>query len=541
MKKALLLMALLPFLSFGQNYFAEDFETTTDLATAGWTLYNDANTPQGGYATIITDAWNIVGWTAEAGNNTASTTSWFTPTATADRWMVTPAIVLPADANASMTFKIRSHDDGIYADGYALKVSTTGTAKGDLSTDLLVVDNAVNDLIANVATTTVDLSAYNGQTIYLAWVNTHTDGNLLSVDDISIDGGCGGVANLTFDAFTSSTADISWDNSGDFEIEYGEFPYTQGGGGTAATVTAGDTYTLSSLMEGTSYNVFIRQNCGGGDFGGWSEVVVGTIINPITSFPYSEGFEPAANQALLLNLGIGFAGAGAWVFGGDDLTDGDTTNDFAYDGVNYFFSNNTSATTDADAWLYIGPFNLETAQEYTFSFQQKNFAASSATRPNKDLEVSVATTNDNTTDTVILTLDDLDNIDYVQRDATHQPATTGNYYFGIHDKSSFLAAATEANSVIIDALSISSTLSLEDFSKISTAIYPNPTVREFTIDFSDFNDTSNIAISVSDLNGRLVKQFKVQDSYNVSDLSAGTYILKITDGSSYFVQKLVKK
>jgi len=541
MKKTLLLLTLLPLLSFSQNYFGEDFETITDLTTAGWTLYNDTNTPQGGYATIITDAWNIVGWTAEAGNNTASTTSWFTPAATADRWLVSPAIALPAGANASLTFKIRSHDDGNFADGYTLKISTTGTAKADLSTDLLTVPNAPNDIIANVATTTVDLSAYNGQTIYLAWVNTFNDGNLLSVDDISVDGGCGGVANLTFDTFTSSTADISWDNTGDFQIEYGEFPYAQGGAGTIATVTAGNAYNFTSLSAGTSYNVFVRQDCGGGTFGGWSEVLIGTTPDPISIFPYDEGFEPDANQALLLNLGISFAGPGTWNFGGDDLTDGDTTNDFAYEGTNYFFANNTSATTDADAWMYVGPFALMDNEEYVFSFWQRNFQASSATIPNKDLEVAVATTTDNTTDTVILTLDNLDNIDYVPHEAMYTAPTGGNYYFGFHDKSSFLASATAANSIIIDALSISSNLSVDDFNKISTSIYPNPTSREFTIDFSDFSDTSNINITVSDLNGRLIKRFKVQDSYDISGLSSGTYILNISDGSSYFVQKLVKK
>lgn len=540
MKRTLLLLTFLPLFSFGQNYFNEDFETITDLAAEGWTLYNDTNTPQGGYATIITDAWNIVGWTAENGNNTASTTSWFSVPAAADRWLVTPAITLPAGANASLTFKIRSHDTGAFADGYTLKVSTTGTAKADLSTDLLVVANAPNDIIANVSTTTVDLSAYNGQTIYLAWVNTHNDGNLLSLDNISIDGGCGGVANLAFDAFTATTADITWDNTGDFEIEYGEFPYTLGSGGSTASVTAGNSYSFTGLSEGTSYNVFVRQDCGG-EFGGWSEVVIGTGLEPISVFPYSQDFEPAANQALLLNLGVSFAGAGNWSFGIDDTTDGDTTNDFAFDGVSFFFSNNTSTTTDADAWIYLGPFNLNAGVEYTFAFQQRNLSAASGTVPNKDIEVAVATTNDNTTDNIILTLDDLNNTTYEQREAVYTPSSTGTFYFGIHDKSSFLGSATTANVVIVDAVSISSTLSIDDFSAILTSVYPNPAVDKFKIDLSALSDLSKISISVSDINGRLVKQFRVEDSYDVSDLSAGTYILKITDGSSYFVQKLIKE
>ena len=187
MKTKLLLLFLLPFMSFSQNYFSENFETIIDLSAGGWTLYNDSNTPQPDYASIFPDAWGVVEWNAEGGNITASTTSWFTPAAIADRWLVTPAIVIPNDANASLTFKIRSHDDGPFADGYTLKISTMSSAKADLSTDLLVVPNAVNDIIANIEATTVDLSAYNGQTVYLAWVNTFNDGNLLSVDDISVD------------------------------------------------------------------------------------------------------------------------------------------------------------------------------------------------------------------------------------------------------------------------------------------------------------------------------------------------------------------
>ncbi|MEW4925343.1 choice-of-anchor J domain-containing protein [Algibacter sp. 2305UL17-15] len=539
-KKLLLFLAFLPLLSFGQTLFSEDFETITDLPTEGWTLHNDSNTPNGTYATIFTDAWAIFGWAEENGNTTASTTSWFNPAGVADRWLVTPAITIPSGADATLTFKIRSHDDAAFADGYTLKLSTTGATKANLSTDLLTVANAPNDIIANVTTTVVDLSAYAGQTIHLAWVNNFNDGNLLSVDDITVTQGCSIVAGLSFDAFNDTSANISWGNTGDFEIEYGEFPYTQGGGGSTATVTGGSSYSVTGLSGGTSYNVFVRKNCGGGDFGPWGEVIIGTSPSPISSFPYNESFEPDANQALLLNFGINFAGTGAWNYGVDDTTDGDTTNDFASDGLRYFFSNNTTTTTDADAWLYIGPFNLSNGQEYTFTFQQRNLGVSSSTRPNKDLEVSVATTPDNTTDNIILTLDDLDNIAYQLRQATFAPTTNGNYYFGIHDKSSFLATATVGNSAFIDVINVTSSLSLIDFNKVITSISPNPTSNEFQINFGSLADVRSIDITLSDINGRLVKQFKVQNSYNISDLNTGVYILKITDGLSYHIQKLIK-
>ncbi|MEP5254517.1 MAG: choice-of-anchor J domain-containing protein [Winogradskyella arenosi] len=254
MKKTLLVLFLMPLFTFGQNLFSEDFQVITDLSDEGWTLYNDANTPQPSYATIITDAWNIVGWSAEDGNLVAATTSWFTVPASADRWLVTPGIEIPEGSNATLTFKIRSHDVEPYADGYTLKISTGTSSKADLSTDLLTVAAAENDLIANVATTTVDLSAYNGETIFLAWVDTHSDGNLLSVDDISIDG------VLSVEDFNKvATAIYPNPVSTDFKIDFVSLnDYSSVGvsvidisGRVLKEFSVQDSYDISDLSSGT--------------------------------------------------------------------------------------------------------------------------------------------------------------------------------------------------------------------------------------------------------------------------------------------------
>ncbi len=188
----------------GQVIFQENFQTTTNLATAGWTLYNDTNTPQAGYAAIFPTAWNIVTWNAETPNVTVSTTSWFTPSAAADRWIVTPAIIIPAGAGAvNLSFRIRSHDTD-YPDGYSLKLSTTTNAKTDFTVNLVTVAGAPNTLISATALTTVDLSAYAGQTIRLAWINTSNDKNLLSLDDITVV-----KSTLSNDSYTSSKFSIS--------------------------------------------------------------------------------------------------------------------------------------------------------------------------------------------------------------------------------------------------------------------------------------------------------------------------------------------
>lgn len=168
------------------SIYNESFEEITDLQEAGWTLYNDANIPYGTYSATFPTAWRTIAWTAESGNTVASSPSWFTTLNAADRWLITPAITVPANTKVSLEFFARSHDVSPYDDGFKLKISTTNTTKTSFA-NILTVAHAVNAPIADLtAPYTVDLSAYAGQTIYLAWVNDYTNGNLLSIDDIDV-------------------------------------------------------------------------------------------------------------------------------------------------------------------------------------------------------------------------------------------------------------------------------------------------------------------------------------------------------------------
>jgi hypothetical protein len=187
MKKILFSILMASVMSNAQtSVFTESFEEITDLQSAGWTLYNDTNTPYGTYAAAFPNAWRAIAWTAEAGNTVATSPSWFTTLTAADRWLITPPITVPANSTVSLEFFARSHDVSPYDDGFKVKISTTNTAKASF-TNILSVAHAVNSPIADLTTPyTVDLSAYAGQTVYLAWVNDYTNGNLLSIDDIDV-------------------------------------------------------------------------------------------------------------------------------------------------------------------------------------------------------------------------------------------------------------------------------------------------------------------------------------------------------------------
>lgn len=186
MKKLLFSILMTPVLGIAQtSVYNESFEEITSLQESGWTMYNDANTPFGTYATTFPDAWNIINWQVESGNLVATSPSWFTSVTQADRWLISPPIALPSNSTAALEFFARAHEGSPFDDGFKLKISTTNTDKASF-TNILTVAHALNLPIIDQTPYQVDLSNYAGQTVYLAWVNDYTNGNLLSIDDIDV-------------------------------------------------------------------------------------------------------------------------------------------------------------------------------------------------------------------------------------------------------------------------------------------------------------------------------------------------------------------
>jgi len=188
MKKFLLVfLLLLKINSFSQNIFNEGFETITDLTASGWVMYNDNHTLNNGYDSIFTNAWEIVEWAEETPNKAASCSSAFNEAGPADRWLVSPQIIIPSNSvNVALTFKARSFDVTPHQDGFKLKISTTTNSKNSFTSDILNVPNTPNNLISQLPEIMVNLSSYAGQTIYLAWVNDFENGNILAIDDINV-------------------------------------------------------------------------------------------------------------------------------------------------------------------------------------------------------------------------------------------------------------------------------------------------------------------------------------------------------------------
>lgn len=170
-------MLLLGSVAMAQNVFEEDFQG--GVIPASFTLINDANTVASGVASLFPDAWNVLSEPADTANKVAASTSWFTAPVAADRWMITPAITVAAGNMLMWRGKAQDPD---YPDGYAVKISTTGTNKADFTVDAFSVSSET----VVWSNHSYDLTSLVGQTIYVAFIQNSTDQFYIMIDDIKV-------------------------------------------------------------------------------------------------------------------------------------------------------------------------------------------------------------------------------------------------------------------------------------------------------------------------------------------------------------------
>jgi hypothetical protein len=85
------------------------------------------------------------------------------------------------------------------------------------------------------------------------------------------------------------------------------------------------------------------------------------------------------------------------------------------------------------------------------------------------------------------------------------------------------------------------TAGVADLNKATSTVYPNPVVESFNVNLSAKFNSSDVKVTITDMTGKEVKSFGAASSYNVSDLAAGVYVVKITDGKNTETKKIVKK
>lgn len=120
------------------------------------------------------------------GETFAASPSLFTSPSTADDWIVTPAISLANNNNAKLLKFDASSADPIYNDGVEVYVSTTGNTPSDFLNTVALYNTTPGGEPATWTTRNIDLSAYSGQTVYIAFRNHSYNKLVLGIDNIEV-------------------------------------------------------------------------------------------------------------------------------------------------------------------------------------------------------------------------------------------------------------------------------------------------------------------------------------------------------------------
>lgn len=332
---------------------------------------------------------------------------------------------------------------------------------------------------------------------------------------------------------TTTTASLGWTAptgapSG-YEVEYGVKGFTQGSGTTVTTTT--NSVALSNLTPSTVYEFYVRSNCGAGGYSIWSVPVTFNTVFEAANVPYNTGFE----QNSLDNIGwgslipTGYTGE-EW----DVTTPGGT---FAQEGANIALI--FAGTAVNNAWLLSRGVNLTAGSPATVSYYVRNYLGTGSTGSGAyEVKAGTAPTIAGMTIQVAPT-ETISATAYAQKTFTFTPTTTGVHFIGFHSTS---AANTGTQALFLDNVTVTQTLGVKDFSANKFSVYPNPSNGLVTV-----NNTLNALISnvqITDLNGRIIKTDNFASSteiqVNISDLSAGVYMMSINSDQGSVTKKIVK-
>lgn len=330
---------------------------------------------------------------------------------------------------------------------------------------------------------------------------------------------------------TTTTAGLSWTaptlgTPTGYEFQYGPVGFTVGSGTTISTTAA--SASLSNLTSSTAYDFYVRTNCGSGNFSTWAGPVTFTTVFEAADVPYSTSFETADFG----NIGWGETAATGYTGANWQTNDG-----LAQSGV-------TSAVVVAsnvvtNAWLLSRGINLTAGSPVTVSYYVRNFLAAGSTGSGSyELKAGTAQTIAGMT-IQVAPVETISAVTYAQKTFTFTPTTTGVHYLGFHATSP-INNGTQA--LVLDDVTVTQTLGVKDFSANRFSVYPNPSNGLVTV-----NNTLNALISnvqITDLNGRIVKTDNFASSteiqVNISDLSAGVYMMNINSDQGSVTKKIVK-
>lgn len=511
-KKLLLTLVLIPFFAMGQ--FVQNFDAGTTIP-AGWTVINGGDTG----TWIVVNFSGSATLTAHSGTNAAAIG--YGSTAHND-FLVTPAVTVTAGISDFLTFWSRSRDP-LYPEVISVKVSTTTPTAAAFT-------NVLAATIAPASGTDFykyqfNLTAYVGQTIYIGFHSQTTDKFYFDLDDVEVTAipSCLEPTAASASGATTQSVDISCTSPGSsFQVQYGPSGFTLGSGTITGTI-AGTTTTLTGLPSSTSYQYYVRTDCGSSSYSTWvGPYSFATLCDTITSFPYTQGFDSATIPSCWSNQTV--VGTANWNF---VTANGNST---VTPRTGARMAEFRTATFNGDATkLVTPPLDLTSLTSPQVEFYYANaewtgdvdelrvFYRTSLASPWVQIGANYTTAHPAWTQ-VVLPL----------------PNPSATYYIAFEGTSNY------ARGINLDDVTISGVLGTSNFSNNTLKVYPNPTKDFLNIGYVD----TIKSVEIFNMLGQKVLDKNVnanETKLDLTSLNSGNYLAKIQFMDTVKTVKVIKE
>ncbi len=291
----------------------------------------------------------------------------------------------------------------------------------------------------------------------------------------------------------------------------------------SGTVGAGiTTANLTNLATGAIHRLFVRSICNANDLSVWSNAGLLTTDCVTATLPYTINFE----NAVVPNLPTCTTGQ---VLGFGNSWATESLSNFGFNSKVLSFE---WAFYDANAWFYTNKVTLVAGTTYSISYEYGN----DDDLYTEKLKVAFGTTANAAAMTTEIANHSAINQGTLQSNiATFTPTASGEYVIG------FQAYSDEFQSLLfVDNIVIQEALGSNGFENNSFTAYPNPVQ-----DVLNLNYTTTIStVAVYNLLGQQVLSVNLnanKGQVNMSELAAGTYLVKVQAENEMKTFKVIKK
>ncbi|MFC0602989.1 T9SS type A sorting domain-containing protein [Winogradskyella pulchriflava] len=541
MKKITLLILTLSLGYFTQaQYLTEGFESGT-IPPAGWT-HNQTN---------ANETWTISTTNPNTGTNSAQV-AYDAALGLQDETLTSPVIDLSSATNPQLVFYVNmSYYWGVTPfDNYDAIVSVFD---GTTTTQIWTEADLGTFTSYEWYEITLDLSAYAGNSnVQLLFNYYGSDGASLDIDDILVEEAptCNVPEGFTAGSVTTTSFELNWTdiNPGTptWEIEWGANGFTQGGGTTVSGLTS-PTYTFSPLTANTTYDFYIRTNCGGSEGDSqWVGPISFTSAYDCSTYglPYSEDWASSNAYFSCYTTEDSNVDDESWSFntGINDLDGDGTFDNFA----NVFPS---GAGIAKDDWLFTPAISGTMGAEYSVTVIYNSVDVHGTANESFNLVIADTPSSTAVTQSTIGTYTgitqsgaygDTGGNDLITQayssTATYTAPADGDFYVGIHANTS----AANSDVFFVLGIQITETLSVNDFDRNNFTYNYNKDLEVLNIESSN---SPFDGIEIYSLLGQQVISKSLStssESINVSSLNDGVYLAKVNIGGNSKTIKFVK-